>query len=735
MSKHRNRTRRIYGIILISFVIIWIGSLFFQMLNNRHSAWIASEMILQQLEDVIEENKESYQTLLETLKEEYTLRAETVANLLEMEGRLYQTTEEYRKIAKQLRVDEIHIINTGGCIVAGTNPEYFGYSFSSGEQMGYFKPMLTDKTLSMCQDMVPNTAEGKMMMYAIVWNSSGTAMIQIGITPSRLLAKMNSASVENLVRQMPITSGMNIFLLNATTGKMLATTRQDVLLYELQDSDRLEGGNLQEGKRYRTSAKISGRKQYLVYEKYGEYNLAVSYGMLEANQNLIYVAATMFLVLILSFLIIFYVTEHSIAAIEKNEEELKQAKEAAERANAAKTGFLSRMSHDIRTPLNGIIGMIEISDRHREDRALVDANRAKEKVAANHLLELINDVLEFNKLDEENLQLTKEPFCLKELWREIITIVEPRAADKGVLLKYEEQTEGTAAGCVLGSPLHVRQIFINILGNAIKYTDAGGHVLCQVTIKAIGESRISCRAVISDNGIGMSTAFLPHLFESFSRENTDEKSVTQGTGLGMSIVKHLVDEMGGTITVESKKGVGTTFTVTLLFEEPKEQEGKKIEEGDESADLSGMRVLLAEDNELNMEIAETFLTDAGVQITKAYNGKEEVERYLEQPAGTFDAILTDLMMPVMDGYEAVREIRSSGRADAQSIPIIALTANAFLEDAERVKKEGMNEHLPKPPGRWENAFRIGKIQEIGAVTEAFLESFPACQIPGSDIQY
>ena len=696
MSKHGNRTRRIYGIILISFVIIWIGSLFFQMLNNRHSAWIASEMILQQLEDVIEENKESYQTLLETLKEDYTLRAEIVANLLEMEERLYQTTEEYRKIAKQLRVDEIHIINTGGCIVAGTNPEYFGYSFSSGEQMGYFKPMLADKKLSMCQDMVPNTAEGKMMMYAIVWNSSGTAMIQIGITPSRLLAKMNSASVENLVRQMPITSGMNIFLLNATTGKMLATTRQDVLLYELQDSDRLGEGKIQEGKRYRSSAKIRGRQQYLVYEKYGEYDLAVSYGIFEATQNLIYVAATMFLVLVLSFLFVFYVTERSIAAIEKNEEELKQAKEAAERANAAKTGFLSRMSHDIRTPLNGIIGMIEISDRHREDRALVDANRAKEKVAAKHLLELINDVLEFNKLDEENLQLTKEPFCLKELWQEIITIVEPRAADRGVLLTYEEQTEGTAAGCVLGSPLHVRQIFINILGNAIKYTDAGGHVLCQVTIKAIGESRISCRAVISDNGIGMSTAFLPHLFESFSRENTDEKSVTQGTGLGMSIVKHLVDEMGGTITVESKKGVGTTFTVTLLFEEPKEQEGKKIEEGDESADLSGMRVLLAEDNELNMEIAETFLTDAGVQITKAYNGKEEVERYLEQPAGTFDAILTDLMMPVMDGYEAVREIRSSGRADAQSIPIIALTANAFLEDAERVKKEGMNEHLPKP---------------------------------------
>ena len=666
------------------------------MLNNRHSAWIASEMILQQLEDVIEENKESYQTLLETLKEEYTLRAETVANLLEMEGRLYQTTVEYRKIAKQLRVDEIHIFNTSGCIVAGTNPEYFGYSFSSGEQMGYFKPMLTDKKLSMCQDMVPNTAEGKMMMYAIVWNSSGTAMIQIGITPSRLLAKMNSASVENLVRQMPITSGMNIFLLNATTGKMLATTRQDVLLYELQDSDRLGEGKIQEGKRYRSSAKIRGRQQYLVYEKYGEYDLAVSYGIFEANQNLIYVAATMFLVLVLSFLIIFYITERSVAAIDKNEEELKQAKEAAERANAAKTGFLSRMSHDIRTPLNGIIGMIEISDRHREDRALVDANRVKEKVAANHLLELINDVLEFNKLDEENLQLTKEPFCLKELWREIITIVEPRAADKGVRLTYEEQTEGKATGCVLGSPLHVRQIFINILGNAIKYTDAGGHVLCQVTIKAIGESRISCRAVISDNGIGMSTAFLPHLYEPFSRENTDEKSVTQGTGLGMSIVKHLVDEMGGTITVESKKGVGTTFTVTLLFEEPKEQEGKKIEEGDESADLSGMRVLLAEDNELNMEISKALMEINGMEVETAENGKVAVEKFQSFPSGHFAAILMDIRMPVLNGLDATRQIRTLPREDAKTIPVIAMSANAFDEDKKRAFDAGINDYLVKP---------------------------------------
>lgn len=261
------------------------------------------------------------------------------------------------------------------------------------------------------------------------------------------------------------------------------------------------------------------------------------------------------------------------------------------------------MSHDIRTPLNGIIGMIEISDRHREDRALVDANRAKEKVAAKHLLELINDVLEFNKLDEENLQLTKEPFCLKELWQEIITIVEPRAADKGVLLKYEEQTEGTAVGCVLGSSLHVRQIFINILGNAIKYTDAGGYVLCQVTIKAIGENLISCQTVISDNGIGMSPAFLPHLFEPFSRENTDKKSVTQGTGLGMSIVKHLIDKMDGTVTVEtvvllSRKTPDDTIEVDL--------------------DLDELDITAAESKATYQEIKDYVLKEFGLKVSTLY---------------------------------------------------------------------------------------------------------------------
>ena len=274
--------------------------------------------------------------------------------------------------------------------------------------------------------------------------------------------------------------------------------------------------------------------------------------------------------------------------------------------------------------------------------------------------------------------------------------MEPRAADKGVRLTYEEQTEGKATGCVLGSPLHVRQIFINILGNAIKYTDAGGHVLCQVTIKAIGESLISCRTVISDNGIGMSTAFLPHLFEPFSRENTDEKSVTQGTGLGMSIVRHLVDKMGGTITVESEKGAGTTFTVTLLFEGPKEQECKKIEEGDQSADITGMRVLLAEDNELNAEIAIELLQEEGFFVELATDGQECFDMLDQAEGGYYDLILMDIQMPNVNGYEATVKIRQMENDKKAQIPIVAMTANVFAEDRKLALDLGMNGHISKP---------------------------------------
>ena len=688
MSKNRNRTRRIYGIILTSFIIIWIGSVSLQMLSNRHNAWIASEMILQQLEDVIEENKESYQTLLETLKEEYTLRAETVANLLEMEGRLYQTTEEYRKIAKQLRVDEIHIINTGGCIVAGTNPEYFGYSFSSGEQMGYFKPMLTDKTLSMCQDMVPNTAEGKMMMYAIVWNSSGTAMIQIGITPSRLLAKMNSASVENLVRQMPITSGMNIFLLNATTGKMLATTRQDVLLYELQDSDRLEEGNLQEGKRYRTSVKISDRQQYLVYEKYGEYNLAVSYDILEANQNLIYVAATMFLVLVLSFLIIFYITERSIAAIDKNEEELKQAKEAAERANAAKTGFLSRMSHDIRTPMNAIIGFTTLAVSNIDDKERVRDYLGKILSSSNHLLSLINDILDMSRIESGKIHLEETEVSLSEVLHDLKTIISGQIHAKQLEL-YMDVMDVTNED-VYCDKTRLNQVLLNLLSNAIKFTPAGGTV--SVRLREYSGTQRGCELYeirVKDNGIGMSQKFVQKIFSPFERERTSTVSRTQGTGLGMAITKNIVDMMGGTIEVQTEQGKGTEFIIRLpLRIQPENHRIEKI------AELEGLKALVVDDDFNTCDSVTKMLVKVGMRSEWTLSGKEAVLRARQsmELGDAFHAYIIDWRLPDMNGIEVTRQIRSLG----DDTPIIILTAYDWSDIEVEARAAGVTAFCSKP---------------------------------------
>ena len=249
---------------------------------------------------------------------------------------------------------------------------------------------------------------------------------------------------------------------------------------------------------------------------------------------------------------------------------------------------------------------------------------------------------------------------------------------------------------VWGSPLHVRQIFINILGNAVKYNKKNGNIRFEVSAEKTDDHTILYRAVMSDTGIGMSEKFIRQLFEPFTREHEDLTGGFDGTGLGMSIVKQLVDKMGGTIQVESRQGEGSCFTVELPFALATEQEVEQTKEEQIPGDITGKKILLVEDNELNMDIAETLLTDAGAGITRAVNGQQAVELFTANPPGTFDAILMDGMMPLMDGYEATRCIRRLGREDAAQIPIIAMTANAFAEDVEKAKQAGMNDHLAKP---------------------------------------
>lgn len=389
--------------------------------------------------------------------------------------------------------------------------------------------------------------------------------------------------------------------------------------------------------------------------------------------------------------------EHWNLILDKNELMQKTIElESAKRANQAKNDFLSRMSHDIRTPLNGIIGLLEYADRHPEDLKGLMVNRKKAHVAANHLLSLINDVLELNKLDNGTVKLVTEPFNFIDLMHDVKTISDMRASEEGVSVFMEDSYFNVKDPYVFGSSLHVKQIFINIMTNAIKYNKNGGSVWCKVIEKELGDGKIAFVVRITDSGIGMSEEFLQSIYEPFSQENYDVKSVYFGTGLGMPIVKNLVDRMGGTITINSRLNMGTSVEVMLPFQKARRSDLPPKMELNQNHDLTGVRVLLVEDNDLNMEIARCMLEDENMVVTEAGNGLDAVKAFENCAPGTFDVILMDIMMPVMDGLKATEMIRNLDREDAKTIPIFAMTANAFSEDVESAKRAGMNEHIAKP---------------------------------------
>ena len=379
--------------------------------------------------------------------------------------------------------------------------------------------------------------------------------------------------------------------------------------------------------------------------------------------------------------------------LESKNFELREAVFQAQKANAAKSSFLSRMSHDIRTPLNGIIGLIKINETHMDDRELVKTNQDKMLVSADHLLSLINDVLQMSKLEDENIEISHEPIDLGEISREVGTIISGRTAEAGIAFEIGKQE--LPVSYVYGSPLHIRQIFLNIYGSCIKYNKPHGKVT--TTLKCLGEKNgiVTYRWTISDTGIGMSEEFLKHIFEPFVQEHSDARTVYSGTGLGMSIVKKIIDRMNGTIVVTSKEGEGSTFVITLPFEIAEKPEEIPAEM-DGEVNIAGLHLLLAEDNELNAEIARTLLEDEGAITTIVNDGQQAVDIFSRNKPGTFDAILMDIMMPEMDGLSATKAIRALDREDAKTIPIIAMTANAFDEDEKKCMEAGMNAHLVKP---------------------------------------
>ena len=378
-----------------------------------------------------------------------------------------------------------------------------------------------------------------------------------------------------------------------------------------------------------------------------------------------------------------------------NQQRLLQKKtQDAEAAVRAKSEFLSHMSHDIRTPINGMMGMLDIAQAHLNNPEKMDLCLSKMRGAADQLLSLINDVLDMSKIETGSIQLVEEPFDMIRLLNGTLAVQEIIASEKSLTI--EQDIEGAIEHpCVCGSPNYVRSILVNIISNAIKYTNPGGDIFVSARELSCDGEYVKFEFIVSDTGIGMSEEFAEHIFEPFTQEHAENRSSYQGTGLGMSIVKNLINKMKGTITLETKQGEGSTFTITLpvkldtvCFEETETEE--------EETSIEGMKILLVEDNDLNREVAQYILEDAGAEIIVARNGLESVELFEQSESDSFDVILMDVMMPVMDGLTATKRIRKLKRKDARTVPVIAMTANVFNEDIIAAKEAGMNEHIAKP---------------------------------------
>ena len=390
--------------------------------------------------------------------------------------------------------------------------------------------------------------------------------------------------------------------------------------------------------------------------------------------------------------------KHEQEKDEKYKAELLRAAKKAEAANEAKTEFLQRMSHDIRTPINGICGMIDVADHYAEDMKKQTECRAKIKEASHLLLELINEVLDMSKLESDEVILEEIPFNLNSISEEILGVIEQMATEQNIRILGEEKE--VTHWNLIGSPVHVKRILMNILSNAVKYNKENGYVYISCReIPSKQTAMTTLEFVCRDTGIGMTEAFQKRIFEPFAQEHAGSRTKFAGTGLGMPITKKLVEKMSGTISFESKEGTGTTFVIRIPFRIDTDRKDRTETEEKTETSIQGLHVLLTEDNELNMEIAEFVLQNEGTVVTKAWNGQEAVDIFRKSSPGEFDVILIDIMMPVMNGYEAAKMIRSLDREDAKVIPIIAMTANAFIEDRMRAKEAGMDEHIAKPVDR------------------------------------
>ena len=749
---------KMHRIARIMVLIILFLSTTIQIFSVRQTAHENAQQIFEQVGQILEENSEE----LEHVQEEYAARclndARTVAYILKCNPEAGKSVEELRKIAVHMEVDEIHIFDTNGVIVTGTHPEYWGYSFEDGEQIGFFKPLLSDHSLELVQDITPNTAEKKLVQYSALWSDDGAFIVQIGMYPSTVLRATQKNELSYIFSLLGTGVGYDLYAISPETQKVVGSTIVSDVGKDLAEigfqKERLWSDNAFYAERnsqmiYCLAKKIGGN--YVVWTS----PLAGFYRSVLVN-NLFLLAGLVFISLILVYAVTSSVNKIVIEQIkrinrdlraiqhgdlntvidvkdskeflelsdhinsmvssllrnseklkmsekirqqkeelERQHEQLEIAVERAEEANRAKSEFLFNMSHDIRTPMNAILGFTNLAlescnpDVQREYLENID-------VSSKQLLDLINNILELSRIENHKIMIEEDLVDVKSICSRLCTIFDGDLRKKHLSCSVSLDIPHPY---LYIDATHYSQIFLNIVGNAIKYTPDGGAI--NIAFRELpGDSEDICtmETVVEDNGIGMSAEFLAHAYDSFSRERTSTVSGIQGTGLGLAIVKDLVDLMRGTISIESQQGKGTKVTIRLPHRVGQAPAARPPEETElsEAALFEGRRILMAEDIDINAMIATKLLTGKGFLVDRAKDGVECVNMQQKAKAGYYDLILMDIQMPNMDGYQAAKSIRAFTDKEKASVPILALTANAFKEDCDKALEAGMNGHIAKP---------------------------------------
>lgn len=686
---------RVIGIVTLFMILLLVLQGVMQSYSNRKHFYQTADISVKQIYEILRRNAEGENNLRESLKDDYIIRAQACSYIIENASISEQDVQEMKKIAELLEVDEIHLFDTDGFIYAGTNPEYYGYNFDSGEQMRFFKPMLSDDTLSLCQDVTPNTAEGKLMMYALVWREDRKGLVQIGLTPTRLLEQIERNKVSNSLSEIPANDHI-YFVAEHATGEIVDCTQSGYRGKNLEEIGIQRSAFSEDAvSHFKTDI---GETAYLAaFRICGNYEIGVCQAQKDVYSSTYLTSLIVFAYLLFAsaaiVIIVNIMTRKERQREAEHQEQMKKALVQANAANEAKSVFLANMSHDIRTPMNAIIGFTDLLEKVADDAEKRGDYIAKIKASGRYLLELLNSILEMARIESGQVTVDEKIWELEQYHNTLISVFQEEMDRKNLKFYKEVHVEHSRVWCDFAK---VQEIFCNILSNAVKYTPENGTITMRLKeIPSDKEGYAVYQTEIEDTGIGISKEFLPHLFDEFERERNTTQSKIGGTGLGMPIAKKLVDIMGGSITVDSEAGRGTRVTVMIPHRIAEEKPAEKPYDGAEAAEFEGKRLLLAEDNDLNAEIATEILKEFGFAVERARDGRICVDMLQKAEPGYYDLILMDVQMPHMNGYQAAGRIRALP-GPQRDIPIIAMTANAFEEDKQHAFAAGMNGHIAKP---------------------------------------